>query len=97
MPPKKPPPKAKPKLADVTTLYETNFRNIPETLRVIAEQIESGELGEIKEGALVIFGNRLEVFGLGAANYDGGSTHLLLTAGANKLANTVVYYGADEE
>jgi hypothetical protein len=97
MPPKKQPPKAKPKLADVTSLYETNFRDIPATLRVIAEQIERGDLGEVTEGALVIFGQRLDIFGLGCTNHDGGSTHLLLTAGANKLADRLVYWGEDEE
>lgn len=98
MPPRKPTakPTAKP-LATVTTLFGSNFRDIPTTLRIIAEQIEAGEFGEVKEGALVISGVSLEVFGLGETNHDGGSTHLILGCAMAKLQNAVLRYMGEIE
>lgn len=73
-------------LANVTTLYEQNARNIPAMLRQLADRIEQSDpdLGEITEVALVSFGDHLSVFGFGAA--DGTTTHTLLTAGAQCIA-----------
>lgn len=98
MPPrKKGPPKETKPLAPVTTLFATNFRDIATTLRVIADQIEAGDYGEVKEGALVLSGASLEVFGLGETNHDGGSTHLILHCGATKLQNAVLRYMGEIE
>jgi hypothetical protein len=74
----------KPTLAAVETIYDFNFRDVPKTLRYIAERIEAGVYGEIGEAAFVLRGSEgLEIFGLGGA--DAGTSHLLFTAAAHKL------------
>lgn len=53
---------------NVVELYPSNYRDIPKTLRVIADQMEAGTYGHIKKCAVVTFdcqGN-VELFGLGS-------------------------------
>lgn len=76
----------------VVPLQETNFRQIPETLRIIADQIEEGEFGEVGEVALVVMGTTTEVFGLGPRS-DGSSTACMLMAGAMRLVGAVESHG----
>lgn len=76
-------------LAEVVTIYDRNFRNVVSTLRTIATEIEQGKYGAVDEAALVIVGNKLEVFGFGNG-FSGDSAHLLLSAGAQKLSQAVL-------
>lgn len=74
----------KPTLATVETIYDYNFRDVPKTLRYIAEQIEAGVYGKVSEAAFVLQSvDGVEIFGLGGA--DAGTSHLLFTAAAHKL------------
>ena len=78
----------KQKLAEVIALYPSNFRDVAETLRVIAADIDAGEYGDVGSAALVIKGNTLNVFGAGRDS-DGGEVALLLQAGALRLIRAV--------
>lgn len=60
-----------------------NLVNVATQLRHIADCIESGEWGEVHEGALTIHGHELEVFGLGRA--DSTVTHYMLCRAAAKM------------
>lgn len=77
------------KLAEVIPLYESNYRDPAATLRVIADNIEAGEYGEVLEIALVMNADGLEMFGMGRDN-DAGTTCLLLAAGMQKLVSPIV-------
>lgn len=59
------------------------LQNIPELLRNIADAIEAGKYGAVSEGALVLAGDKIEVFGLG--NADGTVAHYLMARGQRKL------------
>jgi len=68
-------------LAEVKTIYESNSRDIPAMLRKLADEVENGstgEHGEVREVAVVTFGDKMCLFGFGDA--DGGSIHLLFGA-----------------
>lgn len=79
----------------VTTLYDTNFRNVPEMLRTLADEIEGEEeYGYVTQAAMVILGDKLHVFGWGE-NADGGEISLLLQAGNQKMVQAVIDYGED--
>lgn len=52
-------------------------------------QIEAGDFGDVLEAAVVLNGTTIEVFGMGA-NLDGATAHLLLSAGALKLAKATL-------
>jgi hypothetical protein len=84
----------KPKLAEVITLYNSNSRNIPATLRIIADQIESGNFGVVTAVTLVTHADKLDVCHLG----KGTSTdaHLLLCLGQRKLEQMVIRRIEDE-
>lgn len=80
-------------LAEVKTLYESNRVDVPASLRLIADEIERGDLGEIGTCAVVVMGSSLEVFGLGPDS-AGPTIHLVLHAGANKLQHGLLEHGA---
>jgi len=82
-------------LAEVTTLYETNFRQPAATLRVIADEIEAGKHGEVTQLGVVLLGDSCEVFGAGP-DADGGTIALLLQAGAFRMIQAVAMHGRDE-
>ncbi len=69
--------------ATIHALPSAELQDIPAMLRKIADWIEAGEYGEVREAALVASGAELEVFGLGRA--DGTVTHYLLACGQRKL------------
>lgn len=60
------------KLAEVTPIFESNFRSVPDTLRVIATEIEQGKFGNVERATLVIEAmnderiGHAEVFGMGS-------------------------------
>lgn len=69
--------------ASLHVLPVPGLQNIPELLRNIADAIERGEYGDVGDGALVLDGDAIEVFGLG--NADGTVAHYLLARGQRKL------------
>lgn len=79
-------------LAEVTTLYESNFRAPAATLRVIADEIEAGKHGEVTQVAIVLLGDTCEVFGAGP-DADGSTIATLLQAGAHRMIVAVAEHG----
>jgi hypothetical protein len=69
--------------AKLHVLPVPGLQNVPALLRNIADAIEAGDYGDVSEGALVLAGDQIEVFGLG--NADGTVTHYLLARGQRKL------------
>lgn len=75
-------------LCEVKTLYTQNCRDIPKTLRLIADQIEAGDYPDANEAVLVLSGSEFDVFGIGEA--DSGAAHILLACAMRKLENAVL-------
>lgn len=76
-------------LAEVVTLYDTNARDIVASIRKLADDIEAGDYGDVREVALAMAGDKLHVFGWGPEQ-DGATTQLLLVCGAQKLVKAVI-------
>ena len=76
----------------VKTLYESNFRDVPATLRHIADEIEAGAYGEVGIVGLVLLGDTLEVFGIGPDS-EAPSIAQILNAGALKLTMPILNHG----
>ncbi len=76
----------------VVTLHETNFRDIPATLREIAAAIEAGQYGDVGSVGLVLLGDTMEVFGMGPDS-EGPSVALLLHAGFMRLSRSLEEHG----
>ncbi len=73
-------------LAEVKSIYSTNFRQVAATLRVIADGLDKGEYGEVTEAAVVMkVPDGIDMFGLGAGQ-TGATTALLFHAAAIKMA-----------
>lgn len=78
----------------VVTLHESNYRDPVATLRLIADQIEAGEHGEVGCVALVVLGDELSVFGMGP-DAEGPSVHYVLCGGARKLESALLEHGQE--
>ena len=76
----------------VVTLYDSNYRDTVKTLRLIADQIEAGDFGAVGCCAIVVLGDRLEVFGMGPDS-DGAAVQTVLSAGAYVLMREVAEHG----
>lgn len=76
----------------VVPLYETNFRSIPDALRKIADQIESGENGDVNDIVIVTQGAELNVYHTGAGNVE--TAHLLLACAQRRLELAVLNHYA---
>lgn len=77
----------------VETLFKSNFRNIPATLRVIADQLEQGEYGKVDIGGLVLAGPRVfENFSFGSTAEPSLLCGLYL-ASANRMADHIEAVG----
>lgn len=63
---------------------EIDISNIPQTLRNIADEIESNEFGKVRNAVIVLDTEALNVFCLGKECLE-SRAHWLLTAGAFKL------------
>lgn len=81
-------------LAEVHTLYPTNFRDPAAKLRAIADDIEAGKHGEVTQIAVVLLGETCEVFGAGP-DADGSTIATLLQAGAQRMISAVANHGRD--
>ncbi len=73
------------KAVEVESIYETNYRNIIETLRQVADNLESGEYGKAISCAIVVRMENysIEAFGLGLGDIDTSIT--LFEQGKAKL------------
>lgn len=88
----------KPNLKKIETIYKTNHRQIAATLHYIADRLEKDEYGRVESAALVVrvapqrehnFIGAVEIFGLGAGEYD--TTVTILNQGLNQLLNDTPY------
>lgn len=70
-------------MSDFRLIEIPSVVDIPRMLRNIADEIESGDYGFVDEGALVLNGSQLELFGLGKA--DSTTTHYLFCCAAAKM------------
>jgi hypothetical protein len=64
------------------------------TLRIIADQIERGDFGEVGSAGFVLLGSTMEVFGMGTDS-EAPSVALLLHAGFTRLSNALEQHGRD--
>ncbi len=71
----------------VVTLNETNYRQAAATLRVIADQIDKGEYGQVECVALVIDGEQMSVHAMGPSS-DVACAHWAFHKAMNYLART---------
>jgi hypothetical protein len=69
--------------ATLHALPSAKLQDIPAMLRRLADDIEAGEYGEVREAVCVTHGSGLDVFGFGSA--DGTVSHYLLCCAARKL------------
>lgn len=76
----------------LVALPVTNLRDVPATLRQIAENIEAGKIGVVDRGVVVTLGQTLEVFSMGdeAMALDAAA---LLHAGAHRMTAMVANVG----
>lgn len=81
-------------IAEVVTLYETNFREPVATLRKIADDIEAGSYGEVGSVAVVLLGDTMEVFGAGT-DCEAPAIGLLLHAGFTRMSNAIEQHGKE--
>lgn len=75
-------------LRPYSTLYESNFRDVAKTLRVIAKDVEKGKYGDVNEAALVFDGAKEEdysVFGFGPRSAGVYGTMALFELGIGEL------------
>jgi hypothetical protein len=79
---------------ELLVLRDSNFRQVAPTLRKIADMIEAGEYGDVSEAALVLLGDKCEVFGMGR-DAEGDTIVLLLQAGAHRMIREVANYGRE--
>lgn len=79
--------------AKLHVLQETNFRDPVATLRLIADGIEEGEYGDVGTVGVVLLGDTMEVFGMGA-DAEAPSIALLLHAGFARLSRSIEEHGA---
>lgn len=75
--------------AKLHVIREHTLRDIPATLRAIADELESGAYGEASGCAVVLDAEQLEVFYAGSGE-AAPNTHLLLHAGAAKMMKAVM-------
>lgn len=79
---------------NVVQLYGSNMRDIPASLRELADKIEAGEYGSVDDAAFVMMGSKLEVFGMGPGG-DGAAVALLLHAGAHRIVRAIEGHGRE--
>jgi len=76
----------------VVSIYESNYRDPAATLRCIADQIDAGEFGEVGCAGLVILGDAMSVFGMGADS-EAPSVGMLLHAGFMRMSKAIEEHG----
>jgi hypothetical protein len=87
---------SKPNLAVVETIYESNSTDIVAMLRKLADDIESGKLGDVNELALVHGGDKgVHTYGFGVTN--GASIYMLFALGMKYILDGVARLSAERE
>ena len=82
-------------VAEVKTLYETNFRDVAATLRVIADNVDAGKHGVVDFAALVIAAETgTEVFRFGRDSTP-SNTACLMHEGLTLMSRSVVRRGRE--
>jgi hypothetical protein len=76
----------------VVELYDSNFRDVAATLRVIADEIEAGKYGDVGCCGVVLMGDTVEVFRTGSDS-AAPSVASLLYAGFLRLMQPMVDHG----
>lgn len=79
-------------IAEVVTLYESNFREPVATLRKIADDIEAGVYGEVGAIGVALLGDTMECFGAGIDSEAPGIA-LLFHAAFSRLSNAIEQHG----
>ena len=77
---------------NVVSLYESNYRDPAATLRKIADEIESGDYGEVGCIGVALLGDTMEVFGAGQDS-EAPSVALLLHAAFMRLSRSLEDHG----
>ncbi len=76
-------------MSNVTVLHPTNTRDIPSTLRTIADGLEEGDYGDITAGVLTLAGKGIfENFAFGK-DYSIQTAAALYLASANRMSDHV--------
>jgi hypothetical protein len=78
----------------LVTLNESNFRDPVAALRKIADEIEAGDFGAVGSVGVVLFGDTMEVFGMGV-DAEPPSIALLLHAGFMRLSQSLERHGQE--
>lgn len=66
---------------------QTQLPDVAAMLRRLADDIDGGEYGEVREAVVVTNGARFDVFGFGTA--DGTVSHYLLGCGMTRLQQAI--------
>lgn len=72
----------------VVPLHESNYRDIVAALRLVADQIERGEFGQVNDCAMVLQGPTFEIFHMGAGNAE--TAHMLFACAQRKFELAVL-------
>jgi hypothetical protein len=76
----------------VVTLHESNYRDPVATLRLIADQMEAGKYGAVGCCSVVLFGDTLQIFGMGPDS-ESPTVHLVLCAAAREFEEIIRKHG----
>lgn len=82
-------------VAEVATLYESNYRDPVAVLRGLADEIEAGDYGEVGCIGVALLGDTFEVFGAGPDS-DGTSVAAVLHAGFMRLVGAIERHGRED-
>ncbi len=80
----------------IVSIHESNYRDPVAALRLIADEIERGEHGTIGCVGVAVFGDKLEVYGMGE-DAEAPSVALVLHAAFMKLSSAVMNHGQEPE
>lgn len=78
----------------VVELYAANFRDPAAGLRIIADEIEAGEYGDVGCVGIALLGNKLHVFGLGRDS-EAPAVGMVLHAGFLYMSKAILEHGSD--
>lgn len=82
--------------AQLHLIQDRNVADIPRMLRELASNIEAGDFGDVETLGVVLLGDRLEVFGMGARGESPMIT-MLFQAAIQRLAATLLEEDDDAE
>jgi hypothetical protein len=80
----------------LSVIHESSLCDVPAKLRLLADEIESGDLGAVGCCAVAVLGDQFTIYGFGEDS-RAPSAHCLFHAAAVKLAMAFVEHGADEK